>query len=137
MPSFENPNLFQKADAYKLPESAADTTRKNILMSGLQKSNANYEAGLDPNNSEYVVHQAEKITQDAADPQRTESYYEAEGFNELVQEGHDFETAAFLLHASGVKLEQDGSHQLRWESEQAVHVPPQPSNGPLGDPRLN
>jgi hypothetical protein len=76
------------------------------------------------NNARHLVDEAERITRDAVDPQRTESYMDLEGFNELIDEGHDMTTTRLLLRASGVSIEPvTGDARLHWEDQAPVIVP--------------
>ncbi len=89
----------------------------------IQEFNARYQG-------EALVGEAERVLKYAANPQNSEAYSRAEGFDEFLEEGHDFAMARFLLRSSGVSIDSSGITSLHWEDQPPIIVPIENGNNP-------
>ncbi len=119
--------------------------RQMIFKAIGEKAVSDAEIRFDPNNANNPVSQAEFITQSAADPQSTESYLAAEGFDDPLSEIFDDipsqdEAARRLqaMDAPGVRPNHDGTYTLTWDQDSSFDslANGEPAYEP-GDPQLN
>ena len=76
----------------------------------------------DPNCSRYTG-PSEAEVPEFADPQQTEFYRKAEGFNDEFGEGHGERAAFYILSTAGVSYDSHGDYLLHWDDVAAISVP--------------